>query len=183
MTRERDLTVVVLCEDKQASTLLYRDLKHARGFKRVAIVPLPAATVGGCGSQYVRERYAAEVRKQRDRAVRSALVVHTDADNLTVTDRKQELARMLTTAGVPARQPDEPIALVVPRWETENWLHHYGGRQNVIETARYPKFSGREADEAKPTVDALVALVDGGAPAPSNLPSIGEAALELRRLP
>jgi hypothetical protein len=84
---------------------------------------------------------------------------------------------------VPARQLGEPIALVIPRWETENWLHHYLGRPDVIEPARYPKFRDQEAHAARPTVEALVALVDGATAVPTNLPSIGEAARELRRLP
>lgn len=177
----RKLTAVVLCEDKQSMTLLYRYLRHARGFARVRVEPLPAGL--GCGSQYVRERFAAEVRKQRDRAVATVLVVHTDADNLTVAARKAELAAALAAEGESPRGPDEPIALVVPRWELENWLHHYRGRTNVVEGERYPKFAGREAEAAGPTITALVELVDGRATAPAHLPSLAEAAAELRRLP
>lgn len=177
----RKLTAVVLCEDKQASTLLYRYLKHERRFKHVHILPLPAGE--GCGSQYVRENFAAEVRKQRDKAVASVLVVHTDADNRTVDQRKQELTAALDAARVPRREPDEPIALVIPRWETENWLHHFLGRPAVVESERYPKFRDDEARAARPTVAALVDLVDGNVAAPRNLPSIDESARELRRLP
>jgi hypothetical protein len=177
----RNVTAIVLCEDTQSSTLLYQYLKHERGFKRVHVLPLPAGR--GCGSQYVREQYASQVRKQRDKAVASVLVVHIDADNHTVAYRTRELAEELAAAGVPPRRPDEPIALVIPRWETENWLHHFLGRPGVVETESYPKFPGREASAAKPTVAALVDLVDGGATPPTNLPSIGEAARELRRLP
>jgi hypothetical protein len=179
MNRKR--TAVILCEDKQASTLLYQYLKHERRFKHVFVLPLPAGE--GCGSQYVRERFPGELRKQRDKAVASVLVVHTDADNRTVAERKQELAAALAREEVAPRQPGEPVALVVPRWETENWLHHFLARPAVTESGRYPKFSGEEARAAKPTVAALVSLVDGSSAAPKNLPSIEESALELRRLP
>ena len=81
------------------------------------------------------------------------------------------------------RGQDEPIALVVPRWETETWLHHYQGRPNVVETEQYSKFKGDEAEAAKPTVAALVELVDGRADAPTNIPAIARTAEELRRLP
>lgn len=75
------------------------------------------------------------------------------------------------------------IALVVPRWETENRLHHFLGREGVREDERYPKFTGDEGRAAQPTVTALARMIDGVAAAPDNLPSIGEATLELRRLP
>ena len=145
------------------------------------MLPLPAGRQ--CGSQYVRERFADEVQKQRDQAVASVLVVHIDADNHSVADRKRELAGELAKMAVPPRTQGEPIALVVPRWEMENWLHHYLGRPNVVETQCYSKFKDDEGRAAKPGVEALVALVDGHDTAPSNLPSIGEAAIELRRLP
>lgn len=176
----RNVTAVVLCEDKLSSTVLYRYLKH-RGFKIVRVLPLPAGR--GCGSQSVRERFAKEVRKQRDKAVASVLVVHIDADDRSVEDRKRELAAELARAEMPPRTQSEPIALVVPRWEMENWLHHYLGLPDVVEAQRYAKFTDDEGRAAKPGVEALVALVDGHVAAPTNLPSIGETAIELRRLP
>jgi hypothetical protein len=176
----RKVTAVVLCEDKQSQTLLVRYLKE-RGFARVRSLPLPAGQ--GCGSQYVRERYATEVRRQRDGSVAQVLVVHLDADKVAVEDRHRELADELKQAKLLPRDPDEPIALVVPRWETETWLHHYLGRHDVVETQRYPKFKQNEANAAKPTVAALIEIVDGRAVAPTNIPAIALSAGELRRLP
>jgi hypothetical protein len=177
----RNVTAVVLCEDKQSRTVLYRYLKHERGFERVRVLPLPAGQ--GCGSQHVRENYAREVRRQRDRSVAAVLIVHIDADNHTVPDRHRELANELMKSGMDPREHREPIALVVPRWEMETWLHHYMGRPGVVETEQYSKFKGREAEAAAPTVAALVALVDGQASPPANLPAIRVAVEELRRLP
>ncbi len=131
----------------------------------------------------MREHYAAEVGKQRDRRVASVLVVHTDADNLTVAARKKTLADALTSSNQSPRNPEEAIALVIPRWETENWLHHYLVVTPVTEAATYPKFRGRERDAARATVRALVLHVDGKEPSPPNLPSVGESVTELRRLP
>lgn len=177
----RKVTAVVLCEDKQSRAVLYRYLRHERGFERVRVLPLPAGA--GCGSQYVRESYAREVRGQRDKSVAEVLIVHIDADNHTVADRHHELENELKKAGLEPRGRGEPIALVVPRWETETWLHHYLGRAGVVEDESYPKFSHREAEAARPAVTALVALVDGREAAPANLPAIAVAAEELRRLP
>ncbi len=177
----RKVTAVVLCEDKQARAVLYRYLARERGFARVRVLPLPAGE--GCGSQYVRETYAREVGRQRDKSVATVLVVHLDADNHTVADRHRALAQELRNAGMDPRDTDEPIALVIPRWETETWIHHYQDRAVVESDRDLPKFSGREAEAAGPTVAALVALVDGRAVAPGNIPAIAIAAAELRRLP
>lgn len=177
----RKVTAILLCEDKQSRAVLHRYLKHERGFERVRVLPLPAGQ--GCGSQYVRENYARAVLGQRDRSVAEVLLVHIDADNSTVADRHRELADELKKEGMEQRGQNEPIALVVPRWEMETWLHHYMGRPGVVETERYPKFKDCEATSARPTVAALVALVDGRAAAPENLPSIAVAMEELRRLP
>lgn len=176
----RNVTAVVLCEDKQSQTVLRRYLKE-RGYARIRCLPPPAGL--GCGSQYVREQYATEVRRQRDGSVAQVLVVHIDADNLSVESRHRELAEELKRANMAQREQDEPIALVVPRWETETWLHHYQGRANVVESESYPKFKDNEAEAAKPTVAALIELVSGRAIAPANIPAIARSVEELRRLP
>lgn len=177
----RKVTAVVLCEDKQARAVLYRYLARERGFPRVRVLPLPAGD--GCGSQYVRESYAREVAAQRDKAVSTVLVVHIDADNHTVADRHRALAEELSKVGMEPRGADEPIALVVPRWETETWIHHDQGRVVAEADRDLPKLKGREAEAASPAVKALVALVDKRTVAPANIPAIAVAATELQRLP
>lgn len=111
------------------------------------------------------------------------LVVHIDADRGTVENRHQQLEKQLDTHLLDPRSPDESIALVVPRYETETWLHHFHGRENVVETESYNKFDNKEATAAQPTVLALIDLVDGKTAAPNNLPSLLMAVSELRRLP
>jgi hypothetical protein len=174
----RNVTAVILCEDIQSQVLLRRYL-IARGFARIRPLPLPAA----CGEQYVRNRYAAEVKAQRRSNVSEVLVVHIDADKNSVANRYKQLEEKLADANESPRDEDEPIALVVPRYETETWLHHYQGRKNVTETESYPKFTDNQADAAKPTVSALIELVDGTATVPPNLPSLAATVDELRRLP
>ncbi|HRI63487.1 MAG TPA: hypothetical protein PK156_04595 [Polyangium sp.] len=174
----RDVTAVILCEDLQSQVLLRRYLK-ARGFARIRVLPLPAS----CGEQYVRDTYAREVKGQRTSSVTQVLVVHIDADNNSVQYRHDQLARKLVDDDLAPRGTDEPIAIVVPRYETETWLHHYVGRGSVVETEKYPKFSDNQAAAAIPTVNALLELVDGKIEAPANLPSLARAIVELRRLP
>jgi hypothetical protein len=174
----RDIWAVILCEDLQSQVLLRRYLK-ARGFARIRALPLPAA----CGEQYVRENYAIQVRAQRTSHVAQVLVVHIDADKGTVDNRRKQFADELTKHGLDARGHDEAIAVIVPRYETETWLHHYRGQRDVVETESYAKFSNDQAAAAAPTVDALLALVEGRATVPTNLPSLALSIVELRRLP
>lgn len=132
----------------------------------------------------MRERYASAVRINRTRHVAEALVVHVDADNHSVTDRHTELGAALTTAGQSARTQAEAIALIVPRWETETWLHHFLGRADVQESHRgYPKFANDQYAAAKPTAEALLACLRGSSSPPANLPSFATAVSELTRLP
>jgi hypothetical protein len=178
----RRVQVFVLCEDSQSATLI-RQYLYRRGFPRRAVqVDSPPAGVG-CGSQWVRERYAGAVRVSRTRHVAEALVVHIDADNHSVAERHAELARALAAAEQAPRSDDEAIALVVPRWETETWLHHHLGREGVHEEHRgYPKFSNPH-EAATPTAEALLACVRGTASPPGHLPSFAAAVAELGRLP
>jgi len=48
--------------------------------------------------------------------------VAIDGDNKGVSVRKLELDRELVNAGVEARTPSEPIAVLVPTWSIETWL-------------------------------------------------------------
>ena len=77
----------------------------------------------GSGKQWVTTEYAAEVRAFRAKRnhVWKALLVASDADELRVEDRKAQLATALADAGLDRRRDDEPIVLVVPRWEIETW--------------------------------------------------------------
>jgi hypothetical protein len=178
----RRVKVFILCEDLQSGTLL-RQYLRGRGFNPRSIqVDSPPASAG-CGSQWVRERYARAVRVNRSRHVAEALVVHIDADNHSVGERHAELARALAATEQPPRTEGEAIALVVPRWETETWLHHCLGREGVHEEHRaYPKFSNPYA-AATPTAEVLLACVRNVASPPPNLPSMASAVVELARLP
>lgn len=177
----RRIQVSVLCEDLQSQVML-RQYLVLRGFSPRALhfYKLPAA----CGSQWVREHYADAVHVNRTRPVSQALVVHIDADNHSVTERHAELGAALTTAGQSARTQAEAIALVIPRWETETWLHHFLGRADVQESHRgYPKFANDQYANARPTAEALLACLRGTSTPPANLPSFATAVSELTRLP
>jgi len=71
------------------------------------------------------------------------VVTVADADNLTVQDRKIEFDAALKADGQKPRQPDEPIAVVVPRRQIETWILHLRG-EHVDENQQCPHFRGHE---------------------------------------
>lgn len=80
----------------------------------------------GSGKQWVTKQYPVEVRVFRAKRnhVEKALLVATDADELSVRERHRQLALSLERAKLDARAAEEAIALVIPKWEIETWAEH-----------------------------------------------------------
>ena len=112
--------VVILAEDTRSQKLLrrYAELIEPRSRPRL----LPVAAGAKAGDQYVREKYPTEVMAQRARHRRSALLVHTDANTITVAARKAQLDNALASVSPTPRAATERIALVIPKQNTETWL-------------------------------------------------------------
>ncbi|MBD2169331.1 hypothetical protein H6G04_33765 [Calothrix membranacea FACHB-236] len=182
MTQNR-VQIVILCEDLQQQVFAYHFLKK-RGFnidpKNVTIRMSPKGK--GSGEQFVRNRYPAEVKAYRSKNYRSGmLVVLIDADNETVQATLRELDNALIENSQQPRQPNEAIAIFVPKRNIETWIHYLQG-ENVDENAEkpYSKFLKNEA-VCKPYVEALVNQcyqgLDANAP-----PSLQAACGELKRI-
>lgn len=92
-------------------------------------------------------------------------MVITDADNLTTAERHKKLMDIVVEQGLSALTPNDPICLLIPKWEIENWLRY------LLEQA------GDETRAKPPTYDVKAAARlfrdRRGAPAlPSELPSL-----------
>jgi hypothetical protein len=134
----------VLVEDRPLERFV-RECLYAMGVHHheVSIVPYPAGR--GSAKQWIDREYSIQVRNHRRRGSENrALIVGTDADEQTVLQRVQRLARVLQEAGREPRAPQERIALWVPRWNIETWLLSLSGRE-VDEAANY-KGQAREVD-------------------------------------
>ena len=91
----------------------------------------------GSGKQWVDAQYPIEVRALRTkRPGQKVLLVTTDADELTVAERKRRLADALANAALTPRTDAESIAVVIPRWEIETWAEHVLTGASVSEDAR-----------------------------------------------
>lgn len=121
---DRPSTVVILAEDQEHQNLVWHYLKccasHRDRMGRVRKVALPGNR--GCGSQYVREQFPAQVAACRGRQANSLLIVITDADNLGVDERERTLHNELIQAGRDAVRDEEPIVVLVPKWQVETWV-------------------------------------------------------------
>ncbi len=135
----RITTYVVLCEDKCQYTFARRFLigrgAHPRRFT-ARICP----TGRGSGEQWVREQLPSEVQAiRRYGGPGKALIVITDADNLSTAQRATTLDRALATADVPAISEDERIGVFVAKRNIETWILHVldPGRTDVDEQTDY----------------------------------------------
>jgi hypothetical protein len=176
---KRRVLVVLLTEDKQQQVFTRRFLQGL-GYdpRKLRVLPIPQGQ--GSGEQYVRERYASEVRNLRSGQFQQALVVVLDADTGEVADRTRQLAAELNAAGLEPRADDERIVHLIPRRNIETWIAYLRGEQ-VNEKDKYQRLK-RERD-CQPAVDRLVELYRSNQPLPVGCPSSLKTALEeLHRL-
>jgi hypothetical protein len=103
--------VIGLVEDRRQRQFIYRFLKEI-GYLgheiRFRLVPGGR----GSGAQWVLDRYTEVVTEYRWRSARAktALVVAIDADDRSVSQRRQQLDDRA------ARTADEKIAHLIPKW-------------------------------------------------------------------
>ena len=107
------MRLVILCEDLQQEVFA-RHFFMSRGFLRHELDFKRSIAGKGSGEQYVRTRYAQEVKKFRKKStyIKSIrLVVIIDADKHTVNSRLNQLDSALEEDGQPKRQPNEKMAI------------------------------------------------------------------------
>jgi hypothetical protein len=151
---DRYTQLVVLCEDRQQEVFTRRFLEHC-GIIRGRIRYLTSPRGKGAGEQYVCAGYPDEVRGYRRKchSINIGLVVMTDADIESVSERLKRLDDALEHASVDRRKADERIGIFVPKRNIETWIHHLLGMP-VNEVDEYPKLAGRESD-CRRVVEAL----------------------------
>jgi hypothetical protein len=121
---ERIANILVLGEDGEHQNLVRRYLLHA-GHEGRSIRLLDLPSNRGSGSQYVREQFSKQVlacRKILGQKTRCLLIVITDADNLTVSQRERTLHDACANENQVAVAATEPIAILIPKWQVETWI-------------------------------------------------------------
>lgn len=124
---ERVANIIVLCEDQEQQNLIRRYLGCLNLKNLSQKNPRYLSTLGkdGCGSQYVRKQFPKQVAMCRGtlgKKTKCLLIVMTDADNLTVKSREQTLYGELKSVNLTAVTNDEPIVILIPKWQIETWI-------------------------------------------------------------
>ena len=176
---QRRVQIVILCEDKQQEVFAIHFLQK-RGFTldrnfRTEICPK------GAGEQFVREKYAKEVveyRRQKNKRS-GMLIVLIDADKKTVEERLKQLDNALVENSHASRQPNEAIAVFVPKRNIETWIHYLEG-ENIDEETEYTK--SKKQSDCKPYIEQLVNQCSQGNLDENAPPSLKAACGELQRI-
>ena len=125
MSKRRGIRFLILVED-DALERFVRQVLLVFGFQpRDIRIKRPYGTGRGSAKAWVTRNYPEEVRIYRAKASSQeniAIVIGTDADNMTVKNRTEELDAALVSSGFPRRQPAEKILLIIPKWNIETWL-------------------------------------------------------------
>jgi hypothetical protein len=121
--------LVILCEDLQQEVFArHFFLKYGFDYRKIRIQrPLSGK---GSGEQGVRKQYPQEVRTYRCKShhlgIKVAVLIDADPSS-TVQQRLSQLDKALEADGQAKRQPDEQIAIFVPKRNIETWIHYLKG--------------------------------------------------------
>lgn len=135
----RNVNLVIVCEDIQQLTFARRYLIE-RGFERRKFREELPRRGKGSGEQFVRQQLVTEVREHRRKSYQKerTIVVFIDADTLSVQERLAQLNSALEQEGLEKIQPDEKIAIFIPKRNIETWIR-YANDRSADETVSYPK--------------------------------------------
>ena len=178
----RSVDVIIVCEDQQQDSFVRRYLAK-RGFhkKRFRVRKYPGGQ--GSGEQFVREQFVLEVEQYRQKSSYSSggviLIATIDADSYTVSERIEQLNGHLEAQNLVRIQPDEQIAVFVPKRNIETWLE-YAHDQTVDEDTVYPK--RRQPGSCQQEVDLYVNDICPGGISANAPSSLRHACRELERI-
>lgn len=168
---KRKVTLTIICEDTQHECFARRFLSGMGWDKRgLRIVKSPSGR--GSGEQWVRQKYAEELKSFRKRHVEYAFISILDGDAHGVLGRIQQFDNSCGELGIPHRQPDDKAAIIVPTRSIETWISYLMGKQ-IEEDSTYPKL--RCESECYPAVEKLLSLCKTTG-LPENAPSSLKAA-------
>ena len=123
MASKRGVRVTLLVEDRMIERFAFAVLQRL-GFHRKELFVETYPVGQGSAKKWIDKRYARLVRVHRSKATfqKLALLVGTDADELSVTDRGCQLAECLEVEAISPRKNDEAIVHWIPKWHIETWI-------------------------------------------------------------
>ncbi len=139
----------------------------------------------GSGEQFVRERYASEVRAIRWQLTRTqaCLIAMIDADTESVHHRQQQLERALRDTDESPRGPGEPILNLIPKRNVETWVLCLNA-EPVDEVTDYRRDRRIDPETIKQAANTLHSWTRANAQLPDAcVPSLRECLPEFNRVP
>ncbi|MCY4460660.1 MAG: hypothetical protein OXC26_09755 [Albidovulum sp.] len=111
--------IVLLCEDKQTNSFLRKFLKLRKfGSRSIHTIFNPS---NGSGEQYVRKNFPNQLKAIRQ-SQNALLIVVTDADNLSVEERRSTLQDECENQNIPPVNDSDRVVQFFPRRNIETWL-------------------------------------------------------------
>lgn len=181
-TDRKTVRVFVLVEDSRTQRFFW-NLLCELGFhpRRIRVEHAPSEK--GAAEGWVRKRYPGEVKALRSKSFQKnvALIAVRDADGNSLAQRKRELDKALTDAGLDCRQTDEAISVSVPARNVETWLLALLGDSGVNETEDF-KHRFQHAHGGDEGLASKTAAKAWRSFAISSLPSLADGKIEIARL-
>ena len=167
----KKVTLVVLYEDEMHDTFINAFLNRMK---------MPAVGRSRLISQgkksAVFDAFPAQVRALRASHVETRLIVVVDGDELSDSQIRDRFRQKLREANLDDDYAKDPILIVHPRWEMENWALHLLGEsigEGRDEGAR-KKVKARGRDAARLLADACKVGNQPANPLPSLASACGE---------
>jgi hypothetical protein len=181
---ERIANIILLVEDLNQENLLRHYLQRL-GQNNRDMRSRKSPKGRGSGEQFVREKYASEVRAIRSQMAKTkaCLIAMIDADTGSVEDRRQELDRVLRDSEAQPRGPAEPILNLIPKRNVETWVLCLNS-QAVDEVTDYRRDAGVDAQSVKQAAQILFDWTRANTVLPTHcVPSLQGCLPEFRRIP
>lgn len=174
-------TIILRCEDRLHSCFV-RYFLESLGFRTPDFDAKFSPTDNGSAEQWVREQLPDQLRALRSRGGRTLLIIVTDADKYTVTERKQGLLGSLDARNVARPSENEGVFYVIPKWAIETWLGYLEhGTFDEDKKIVHKPYKDRES-ECRPHVQKLVQMCRDKKLVPDPPASLQTACNELVRL-
>ena len=178
------VSLVLLCEDEGHDQFIKAFLKIKK--RRLTRLSFPSGYKGHekggdkRRSGFVLSKAAEEIDEARNTSRRSALIMVIDGDKPGYASRCGEIARKLTEKNMAPLSDKERVALVVPCWSIETWVHHFAGNRADEKTDFKSLYRNAKILQQAQAFAEWVS--DGNAEEVEGLPALNAARDELRRL-
>jgi hypothetical protein len=164
----RRVTIVVLCEDEIHESFASAFLN------RLGLPTEGARRISRAGSkEKLFSEFAVRVRALRKRHAQTRLLVLVDGDELTDELIRERLRQKLRELGEDANFSKDPVLVLCPRWELENWVLCLLGES--VGEERHPGLRERAGDRVRPAARALADFCLTREPPAPSVPSLAAA--------